>query len=128
MAGQEGSYSEVSSSLAIIVQFLTYKDTRRNVENLIRHLVAVRWGETQSTRLKQCFCAACERPDENWPRRDNFRSHLARIHMYENHQCSYCLPEYGRLHNGADHSTNLKTAAARFIRSDSKRPEPRPQM
>jgi hypothetical protein len=48
--------------------------------------------------------------------------------MYENHLRSYCLPEYGRLHNTSDHDTNLKTAAARFIGSDSKRLEPRPQM
>jgi hypothetical protein len=125
MAGQEGSYSEVSSSLAIIVQFLTYKDTRRSGENLIRHRVTVRWGETLGTRLKRCFRAAWERPDVNRPRLDNF---TMRIHTYENDQRSYCLPKYGRLDTGADHSTNLKTAAARFIRIDSKRPEPRPQM
>ena len=38
---------------------------------------------TASTRVYRCFGNSCKNPDKEWPRKDNFRSHLTKTHPNE---------------------------------------------
>lgn len=53
------------------------------VNDLVRHQMAVHKITPEGERLYRCFGRGCSKPDKNWPRKDNFRSHLRKTHADE---------------------------------------------
>ena len=51
--------------------------------DLVRHQVSVHRMRSGGARMYRCFGAGCAKPEKDWPRKDNFRSHLKKAHPDE---------------------------------------------
>ena len=57
--------------------FSTSNDLDRHTRS--RHPETLR--DNPSARSYKCFVSGCKSKDKTWPRLDNFRSHLKRVHV-----------------------------------------------
>jgi hypothetical protein len=57
-----------------------------NLHDLMRHQKSVHKIRPQHGRHKEykCFGGSCAKPDKEWPRLDNFKQNLKRMHTHEN--------------------------------------------
>ncbi len=53
------------------------------INDLDRHKVGVHKMRLKDTRIYRCFGNACKNPRKDWPRKDNFKSHLRKTHSNE---------------------------------------------
>lgn len=53
------------------------------VNDLNRHRITVHKLTAKGARTYRCFALGCNKPEKNWPRKDNFRSHLKKAHPNE---------------------------------------------
>lgn len=53
------------------------------VNDLNRHMVTVHKLRSEGTRLYRCLAPGCSKPEKDWPRKDNFKSHLMKAHPNE---------------------------------------------
>ena len=59
--------------------FSTSNDLERHIKS--KHPAALRGVEP--TRRYRCHMQGCKSKEKSWPRLDNFRSHLKRVHKVE---------------------------------------------
>lgn len=52
--------------------------------DLVRHQASVHEIIREGVRMYRCLAPGCAKPEKNWPRKDNFRSHLRKAHPSEN--------------------------------------------
>lgn len=53
------------------------------VNDLSRHKMTVHKIYPKGTRIYRCFAPGCAKPEKEWPRKDNFRSHIKKAHPNE---------------------------------------------
>ena len=57
-----------------------------SIHDLMRHQKSVHkiWPQHGQRKEYKCFGESCAKPDKEWPRLDNFKQHLKRMHAHEN--------------------------------------------
>ena len=53
------------------------------INDLNRHKSTVHKQRVEGARIYRCFAPGCNKPEKDWPRKDNFRSHLKKAHPNE---------------------------------------------
>ena len=68
----------------------SYRDCPRSIKgfatvnDLHRHKKSVHDENARNTKYYKCFASNCQKFEKEWPRLDNFKQHLGRMHPEEN--------------------------------------------
>jgi hypothetical protein len=62
------------------VECVQHKKGFPTENDLDRHLLSVHNVNKRGTKVYRCFGKGCTKPDKNWPRLDNFKQHLNKMH------------------------------------------------
>jgi hypothetical protein len=87
------------------------------VNDLDRHLLTVHKQRSKNTIIHRCLAPSCHKPEKDWPRKDNFRSHLKKAHPNEDMEALTKLSE--EAWNRRQHGLTSPEDQSMFMGSES---------